>query len=74
MTYKIVCLVNNNQVVVTLPPDFSNKKQVTVIVDDQVDNKAKKLEMMKIASNDPLFLADIKEVHDDFDSIENESL
>jgi hypothetical protein len=43
-------------------------------VDDQVDNKAKKLEMMKIASNDPLFLADIKEVHDDFDSIENESL
>ena len=74
MTYKIVCLVNNNQVVVTLPPDFSNKKQVTVIVDDQVDNKAKKLEMMKIASNDPLFLSDIKEVHDDFDSIENESL
>lgn len=43
MTYRIVCPVNNNQVVVTLPPSFSNKKQVTVFVDDQVDIKAQKI-------------------------------
>ncbi len=74
MTYRIVLPVNNNQVIVTLPPDFSNKKQVTVFVDDQVDNKAQKLELLKMASNDPLFLADIKEINDDFDSIDNETL
>jgi hypothetical protein len=74
MTYRIVCPVNNNQIVVTLPPDFSNKKHVTVYVDDQVDIKAQKIEMLKIASNDPLFLADIKEISDDFDSIDNETL
>lgn len=74
MTYRIVCSVNNNQVTVTLPPDFSDKKQVTVYVDDQVDTKALKLELLKAASNDPLFLADIKEIHDDFDSIDSETL
>lgn len=74
MTYRIVCPVNNNQVIVTLPPDFINKKQVIVVVDDQVDTKAKKLEQLKMASSDPLFLADIKEIHDDFDSIDQETL
>ena len=74
MTYRIVCPVNNNQVVITLPPDFGDKKQVTVFVDDQVDNKTQKLEQLKMASTDPLFLADIKEIHDDFDSIDNENI
>jgi len=74
MTYRQVCSVNNNQVVVTLPADFSNKKQVTVVVDDQVDTKAQKLDQLKQASQDPLFLADIKEIHQDFDSIDHENL
>jgi hypothetical protein len=74
MTYRIVCPVNNNQVIVTLPPDFSDKKQVTVYVDDQVDTKTRKLDLLKAASNDLLFLADIKEIHDDFDSIDSETL
>ncbi len=66
MTFKMVCPVNDNQVIVNLPPDFSNKKQVTVYVDDQVDVKSAKLELLKMASNDPLFLADIKEILLDF--------
>ncbi|MEI8202716.1 MAG: hypothetical protein WCH34_06865 [Bacteroidota bacterium] len=74
MTYRQVCSVKNNQIIVTLPADFSNKKQVTVIVDDQVDTKAHKLDQLKAASTDPLFLADIKEIHQDFDPIENETL
>ncbi|NIJ52435.1 hypothetical protein [Dyadobacter arcticus] len=74
MTYKIVCPVKNNQVVLTLPPAFSNKKQVTVYVDDQTDVKSQKLDALKIAAKDPLFLADIREVHADFDSIEHETL
>jgi len=74
MTYKTICLVKNNQVILTLPPNFRNKKEVTVYVDDQVDIKAQKLDAMKMAANDPLFLADIREVHADFDSIDDETL
>jgi hypothetical protein len=72
MTYKQVCKVNNNQIIITLPEDFKNKKQVTIMIDDEVDTKTQKLEMMKQAAKDPLFLSDIKEIQHDFDSIDNE--
>lgn len=74
MTYRQVCNVNNNQVIITLPADFKGKKQVTVVVDDLVDTKIQKLAMLKNASEDPLFLADIAEIQHDFDSIDNETL
>jgi len=74
MTFKQVCKVNNNQIIVVLPADFTDNMQVTVVVDDQVDYKGQKLEMLKQAANDPLFLIDIEEVHKDFDSIDNETL
>ncbi|WP_035361485.1 hypothetical protein [Dyadobacter alkalitolerans] len=63
MTYKIVCPVKNNQVILTLPPNFRDKTEVTVYVDDQIDAKSKKLEAMKMAAKDPMFLADISEIH-----------
>jgi len=74
MTFKQVCLVNNNQVVVTLPPNFENKKQVTVLINDQVDSREQKLALLKEASQDPLFIADIIEINKDFDSIESETI
>jgi uncharacterized protein (DUF427 family) len=66
--------VKNNQVVVTLPPNFENQKQVTVVIDDVIDSRTQKLVQLKEASTDPLFLADIDEIHKDFDSIDNESV
>lgn len=74
MTYKIVCPVKNNQVILTLPPNFRNKKEVTVYVDDQIDVRSQKLAALKMAAKDPLFLADIREIHTDFDSIDDETL
>jgi hypothetical protein len=74
MTYKIVCPVKDNQVIVTLPPDFSDKTQVTILIDDQVDMKSQKFEALKMAANDPLFLADIQEVQNDFEFIDHETL
>lgn len=74
MTFRQICAVNNNQIVVTLPPNFSKNKQVTVVIDDQVDSRALKLAQLKDAAKDPLFLADILEVHKDFDSIDHENL
>jgi len=67
MTYKVVCTVKDNQVILTLPPDFKNKKEVTAFIEYPVDTKSLKLEALKFASSDPLFLADIKEVQEDFD-------
>lgn len=74
MTYKVVCPVKDNQVILTLPPDFKNRKEVTVYIDDQVDTKVLKLEALMVASNDPLFLTDIKEVQEDFNLIDHETI
>ena len=74
MTHKQVCKVTNNQVVINLPPNFVNKQQVTVVIEDVFDTKAKKIEQLKAALNDPLFLADIKEVQNDFDAVDHETL
>ena len=74
MTFRQVCKVSNNQIVVNLPPDFIDKKQVTVVIDDVVDTRTQKLERLKAALTDPLFLADIKEIQNDFDSIDHETL
>ena len=74
MTYKQVCKVTNNQVVINLPPNFVNKQQVIVVIEDVFVTKAQKLEQLKAALNDPLFLADIKEVQNDFDAVDHETL
>lgn len=74
MTFRQICTVKNNQVIITLPPNFENKKEVTVVIEDIVDSRTQKLIRLKEAANDPLFLADVKEVHYDFDSIDNETI
>ena len=52
----------------------TNKQQVTVVIDDVIDTKAQKLEQLKAVLNDPLFLADIKEVQNDFDAVDPETI
>jgi hypothetical protein len=52
----------------------TKKQQVTVVIEDVIDTKAQKLEQLKAALNDPLFLADIKEVQNDFDAVDHETL
>jgi uncharacterized protein (DUF427 family) len=74
MTYKQICTVKNNQVIITLPPNFENKKQVTVVIDDVIDSRAQKLQLLKEASDDPLFLADVDEIQRDFDASDDETL
>ncbi len=74
MTFKQICKVVNNQVIVTLPQNFESTTQVTVVIDDQVDKRGLKLDKLKKAANDPLFIADIMEIQKDFDSIDNETI
>ncbi|MFZ4544689.1 MAG: hypothetical protein ACOYOA_11605 [Saprospiraceae bacterium] len=72
MTYKVICSVKDNQVTLTLPPDFKDTNYVTVYIYDHIDSKSAKLELLKLASHDPLFLADVKEISEEFDLIDNE--
>lgn len=74
MTFRQVYKVINNQVVIDLPPGFINKLQVTVVIDDIVETRMAKLEQLKATLKDPLFIADIKEIHNDFDPIDHETL
>ncbi|MEZ4960284.1 MAG: hypothetical protein R2830_10755 [Saprospiraceae bacterium] len=66
--------VVNGQVVIILPKEFKGKKKLLVTIDDEVGEFLKKMELMGQASEDPLFLADIKEIEEDFNLIDHEQL
>ena len=74
MTHRQIYNISNNKLVINLPDSFKNKKQVLVTLDDSVETFAEKLALMKQAASDPLFLSDVKEVNDDFGSIDHETL
>jgi hypothetical protein len=74
MTLRRVYEVKNNRLIINLPDNFKDKKKVLVTVDDAVDTKAEKISLMESAASDPLFMADIKEINDDFGGIEHETL
>ena len=73
MTYNQFYKVSDTKLVITLPAEFNNKR-VYVTIDDQVATDTHKIELMKLAANDPLFLLDLDEVNRDFDGIEQEAL
>jgi len=66
MTNIIVWTIIDNKVILTLPPNFKDKKEVTVLIDDLIDIKLTKIEALKIASRDSLFLEDIREIQENF--------
>lgn len=57
---------NKDQLLINLPESFRKKKRILVVIDDSVDSKTEKMERMKMATKDPLFIADIERVTDDF--------
>ena len=72
MTVTQVYTIRNNQLIIDIPDTFKGKEKLLVILDDHIDSKAEKLAMMQKAAHDPLFLADIQEVSDDFKAIDDE--
>jgi hypothetical protein len=72
MTVRRLYSIRNNQLIIDLPDNFKGKQKVMVTLEDHIDSKAEKLELLQKASKDPLFIADIKEVNDDFGAIEND--
>ena len=63
---------NKTQLMINLPDTFRRKRRILVVLDDSIDAKTDKLDLMKKASKDPLFLADIDSVTKDFSSIDSE--
>ena len=74
MLIRQICDVKNNEIVIHLPDSFSNNKKVMVTVDDAIVSKSEKLALLKLTATDPLFQADVREVSDDFSSIDHESI
>ena len=73
MTFeKTYDIQKNNQLVIKLPERFKSKKKVRVIIEDIDENRDVKIEMLKKASTDPLFLSDIVETALDFEISDNE--
>jgi hypothetical protein len=72
MTFERTYEIQNNQLVITLPVSFKNKKRVRVIVEDADQQYADKISLLKMASIDPLFLADIDEIKSDFQNSDKE--
>jgi len=72
MTFKVILPVEDNKVVITLPPDFSGRKNVLVYVDDEINQKTLKIEALKSSVSDPLFQEDLREIQKDFDAIDIE--
>ncbi len=75
MTFeKTYDVKNKNQLIINLPERFKSKRKVKVIIEDVEDKRADKIEMLKNASKDPLFLSDINEISEDFKDSDNELL
>ena len=74
MLIRQICDVKNNEIVIHLPDSFSNNKKVMVTVDDAIVSKSEKLALLKLTATDPLFQADVREVTDDFSSIDHDSI
>ncbi len=72
MTVSMICQVNNNQIIVTLPPEFASHKEVHIEIDDLISERDRKLEIMRNVKSDALFLSDIEEINQDFKFIDGE--
>ena len=65
---------NKNQLIVNVPEIFKKKKEILVILDDSINKVKNKLNLIKKAASDPLFLEDIEEINEDFSLIDGETL
>jgi len=63
---------NKSQLMINIPENFRSKKHILVMLDDSIDSKTEKLDLMKMAATDPLFIADIDAVSKDFSNIDAE--
>jgi hypothetical protein len=73
MTVKQIHKINGDKLIIELPESLkSSGKEVLVTIEDTSTIQLKKIELMKKAANDPIFLKDLEEINSDFESIDLE--
>lgn len=73
MTVKQIHKIKGDQLIIDLPESLkSSGKEVLVTIEDTSTIHEKKIELMKKAANDPIFLKDLEEINSDFESIDFE--
>jgi hypothetical protein len=73
-TFKKKYKIKDNQLIIDLPKEFDDISNVLVTIEEDMNDHQKKINMMKNASKDPLFLSDIKEINDDFKFADSDAL
>jgi hypothetical protein len=73
MTYQQTIKVTDNTLIIKLPYEFKDK-QVVVTVDDMASGQRDKILLMREAVKDPMYIADLNDVNDDFKNIDHETL
>lgn len=74
MTFEKTYEVKNKELTIKLPKEFHSKKRVRVIIEGIDEDRYKKIKLLEKASKDPLFLSDVKEIADDFQYSDKESI
>jgi hypothetical protein len=68
MTVKQKYRIKGDQLIIELPEELkSSGKEILVTIEDVSESKMEKIELMKKAATDPLFLKDIEEISSDFE-------
>jgi len=69
MTIKQILRIKGDQLVINLPEGLkSSGKEVLVTIEDNAEIRKSKLELMKGAAKDPLFLEDLSQISSDFET------
>lgn len=68
-TYEVQ---KDNRLIIKLPERFKSRKRVKVVIQDIDDDRQEKIELLRKALKDPLFLSDINEITTDFEDSDSE--
>ena len=69
MTIKQILRIKGDELVINLPEGLkSSGKEVLVTIEDNAEIRKSKLELMKGAAKDPLFLEDLSQISSDFET------
>ncbi len=74
MTFEKTYEIKNNELTIKLPKRFKSIKKVRVIIEDVETERNKKIQLLKKASSDPLFNADVEEIKEDFRFSDKEAI
>lgn len=69
MTVKQKYRIKSDQLIIELPEELkSSGREIIVTIEDVLESKMEKIELMKKTATDPLFLKDIKDIAVDFET------